>query len=557
MFKRITVAMAFVLALAATAQAQELRGVWVTTDASVDTSSTKAIVDGLVKPGMSDEAKALAIFNWYRRVIFPHNYLANDRRDVLRQINSYGCTLCGSHAANMGWLLRDAGFRTRCVFIHGGGHTFVEVFYDGGWHALDPETDFAVWSRPRPEADGDKPMQPKPHLISMEELKADPTLIDNPEKEGRAKPWFFKAMKFPFATRKKMADWCDTTTDGKGNKEAMQWSSCVLKGETIKDYFIEGVKTLKYSKDNDDYGGGVSDPNLMKLTLRPGEKIVRTWDNEGRGKFIAGQGFAGYPAHFMAGGEADESDGDIFPWIEPYRKDNYGIPELAINRVYRYSGNGHVVWTPKSLDELLKAEGVKSDGTMGLGSAPSGVVATVVSANGDKAGSITISFRSSYALVWCQVKVTWADPNVPGRVLLLTGKDAKEIAPATQPEGEKPASTIYQFGKDINGRFADVLRIELPGKVGLKAVSFDHTFVNNPRALPFLAPGKNKVRVRLDNPELLKQAKLVVKYEWSEGDGWKTDKVDEREVTGSPFEYELTVAGTKFPRMKSVTLEAK
>ncbi|MDD4889382.1 MAG: transglutaminase-like domain-containing protein [Phycisphaerae bacterium] len=520
--------------------AGELTGVWVTTDKSVDTSSPEAIVKCLVKDGMSDEAKALAVFNWYRRVIFPHNYLANDRRDVLRQINSYGCTLCGSHAANMGWLMRTAGFKTRCVFIHGGGHTFIEAWFDNGWHALDPETDFAVWSRAK---EGEKP-----HLIGMEELKADPTLLDNAEKEGRAKPWFFKAMKFPFATRKKMAEWCDTNPEGKSQKDAMQWSSCVIKGETIKDYFIEGVKTLAFSKENESYGGGISDPDLMKLTLRAGEKLVRCWDNEGRGKFIAGQGFAGYPAHFMAGGEADESDTDIFPWIEPYRKDNYGIPELAINRCYRYSGNGHLIWTPKTVNELLQTGGVKAAGvsTDKLG-------ASAWSSDPGKPGTITIPFRSSYALIDCTVRAEWTAE--PGRVLLVGGKEPTEVKPTTQPES--PAhSTRHFYGKAINGRFAYQLQIELPAKGGLKGVSFDHTFVNNPRALPFLVPGKNTVRVRLDSPELLKTTKLVVTYEWAEGDGWKTDKSDTREVTGSPFEYELTTPEGKFPRMKRLTLEA-
>ena len=264
----------------------ELRGVWVTSSAAPDTSSPKAIVGDLVKTGMTDEQKVLAIFNWYRRVVYPHNYLAADRRDVLRQINSYGNTLCGSHAANLGWLMRAAGFKTRCAYIHGGGHTFIEVFYDDGWHAVDPETDFAVWSRGE-----------RPHLISMEELSKDPTLLDNPEKEGRAKPWLFKAMKFPWTTRKKMADYCDHNGLPKA---AMQWSSSVLKGETIKDYFLHGTRDLNagrksssfwYSKEDAPYGGHVSDPDLMDLHLKPNETLIRRWDNEGKGRWILGTGF--------------------------------------------------------------------------------------------------------------------------------------------------------------------------------------------------------------------------------------------------------------------------
>lgn len=541
-----------VVVAAAPAAGVELRGVWVTSSASVDTSTPEAIVGDLVKPGMADEQKALAIFNWYRRVIYPHNYLAADRRDVLRQVNSYGCTLCGSHAANLSWLMRTAGFKTRCVFIHGGGHTFIEVFYADAWHALDAETDFAVWSRGA-----------KPHLISMAELKADPTLLDQPEKDGRARPWLFKAMKFPWATRKKMADYCDRT---RLPKMAMQWSSSVLKGQTIKDYFVEGVKTVKYSAVNAPYGGHVSDPNLMNLRLKPNERLIRPWDNEGRGRFIIGQGFEGYPAHLLYGGGADENDEAVFPYVEPYRKDNYGLPALPVDRCYRYSGNGHLIWSPNiAAGELTGAPGVVAenltvDRTTGL----------LRPTEPGTLGTLVVPIRSSYALVWADIKGTWLrgsadDVNrivVYGRVEVEGAKGRQwqwrevwhnDTTGATEGGGA--------YGTRINGQFDYQVRIELMAKndvsaCGLKAITFDHTFVQNWLVLPMLKPGKNTIRVRLENPEALRTVRLRIRYEWAEGPGWKAERSDVHEVTASPFEYVLTAAGPKFPRMKTLTLEA-
>ncbi|MCG3180969.1 MAG: hypothetical protein BIFFINMI_03336 [Phycisphaerae bacterium] len=517
----------------AIARGQSVRGVWVTTDCSADTSSTKAIVSDLAKPGMTDEQKVLAIFNWYRRVVYPHNYLLADRRDVLRQINSYGNTLCGSHAANLGWLMREAGFKTRCTFIRGGGHTFIEVFYDGGWHAVDPETDFAVWSRGE-----------KPHLISMEELKADSTLLDNAEAEGRARPWLFKAMKFPWAVRKTMADYCDKNHL---DKAAMQWSSSVLKGETIKDYFVEGVKTLKYSEVNATYGGEVSDPDLMKIELRPNERLVRRWSNEGQGAWIGGAGFEGYPAMLLYGGGADENDAEVFPYVEPYRQDNYGMPALPVDRCYRYSGNGHLVWQP-TLQQLAAAGGVKLDGAViDRDGGP------MRAADASKPGTVTIPFRSSYALIGCRIKATWAGGQA-GRLAILAGKEAREIAPSTQPD---EGATEYSVGKAINGKYAWKLQIELPREGGLKAIAFDHTLANNWLALPYLQPGESTVRVRLDNPEVLKQVELFVNYRWADGEGWKDEHSETREVTGSPFEFKLNAVGPKYPRMKELTLSVR
>jgi hypothetical protein len=55
---------------------------------------------------------------------------------------------------------------------------------------------------------------------------------------------------------------------------------------------------------------------------------------------------------------------------------------------------------------------------------------------------------------------------------------------------------------------------------------------------------------------VLKKLKLTIRYEWAEGEGWTQDKHDEREVTAAPFEYELTAAGPKWPRMKRLVLAA-
>lgn len=540
-----TVCLAAGAAGAAVATGIELQGLWVTSSQAVDTMTPQAMAASLVKPGMTDEQKALAIFNWYRRVVFPHAYLADDRREILRQINSYGNTLCGSHAANLGWLMREAGFKTRCVYISGGGHTFLDVWYDGAWHSLDPETDFAVWSR-----------DARPHLINMDELKADPTLLDNAEQEGRARPWLFKAMKFPWTTRAKMAAYCENPAT-KCGKMDMQWSSSVLKGETIKDYFLKGVRTVSYSRENEANGGHILDPGLMRIKLRPREKLVRRWSNEGRGKYIAGQGFNGHPAHLLYGGGADESDAEIFRYVEPYRKDNYGIPELPVDRCYRYSGNGHLVWGPDvAAVEIAGAAGVTLENL--VCDRRKGIIRPAAAG---QTGTLTIPIRSAYALVCAEVKGTWLRGGDEDTIRLLVkgGKGAAVNVWSSAGQGEHQATAAY--AKEINRRFEYELRIEMTAagdvnEVGLKQLSLDHTFVNNWLALPHLEPGANTIRVRLDNPEALAQVDLWVQYDWEEGEGWSVPRSVRKKVTQSPFEFAVEARGPKFPRMKELTLEA-
>jgi len=68
-------------------------------DRAIDTSSVDSIVKGVVKPGMSEQQKFLALYDFYRRMVFHHRYMGRDRRALLRVINSYGAQLCGSQAA--------------------------------------------------------------------------------------------------------------------------------------------------------------------------------------------------------------------------------------------------------------------------------------------------------------------------------------------------------------------------------------------------------------------------------------------------------------------------
>ena len=56
----------------------------VVTDQSIDCSSLESIVKGVVKPGMSDEQKVLALYHWLRRVCFHYRDMGADRRDVLQ-----------------------------------------------------------------------------------------------------------------------------------------------------------------------------------------------------------------------------------------------------------------------------------------------------------------------------------------------------------------------------------------------------------------------------------------------------------------------------------------
>ncbi|MCX7591520.1 MAG: transglutaminase-like domain-containing protein, partial [Kiritimatiellae bacterium] len=78
------------------------------TDRSVDTSSPEAMVKSLVKPGMSDREKALAVYNFVRRTMFHYRYLTTvaggGTMDLINGIGYCLCTPTAGTQARLGTL---------------------------------------------------------------------------------------------------------------------------------------------------------------------------------------------------------------------------------------------------------------------------------------------------------------------------------------------------------------------------------------------------------------------------------------------------------------------
>src|SRR2546430_1756213 len=98
---------------------------WVTTDRTVDCSSYESIVRDVVKGGMTDEQKALALFQFFRQRVY-HYMNMPESRDPLMCLNVLGNTLCGSQGTCMKGLLGAAGIKARVRSMP--GHTFYDAF---------------------------------------------------------------------------------------------------------------------------------------------------------------------------------------------------------------------------------------------------------------------------------------------------------------------------------------------------------------------------------------------------------------------------------------------
>ena len=104
-----------------------------------DLTSVDGMLKSILKPGMSDEAKAIAIWRFLRDWRY-HYYPAeggDEVHDPVKFINVYGYGFCDDSASNFAVLARAAGVRARIWGLS--GHVVGEAFYAGRWHMFDPD----------------------------------------------------------------------------------------------------------------------------------------------------------------------------------------------------------------------------------------------------------------------------------------------------------------------------------------------------------------------------------------------------------------------------------
>lgn len=274
----------------------EIHQPWVTTDRTVDCSSFEAIARGVLKPSMTDEEKAIALFHFFRQRVYHYQNLS-ESREPLKTVNILGNTLCGSQATCMKGLLEGcAGLKTRTVSHP--GHTFYEVWYDGKWHGFDTMTNFYVFTRGE-----------KRSIASFEELRRDPTLIRDAIKEGRA---------------------C--------------MCLCPCGDEPMS--FAEKIQVLNYKPD-------ISKWSVKDSSLRRGEEMIRSWWPEG--KPLPGSHRKQDPGPLHTCGTRDRrAEPFLFKFWEPYAIKKFG-PSTSVS--YRHYFNGQLNYSPDLTDRAAALDG--------------------------------------------------------------------------------------------------------------------------------------------------------------------------------------------------------
>ncbi len=183
-----------------------------------DFRSLDRIVARAVRPGMSDDEKARAL--WWQEV--QHRFhLEGDNDELLDPVkvfNVYGHNTCGNDSICLAGQWRTAGFRVAPARLV--GHCVTQVFYDGSWHLMDGDMHAIYLLRDNETVAGEQ------------DLVRDHDLIRRTHTQGILQP---------------------------DRRTGDEWESSI--------YVFDGKVT----------GDRNSARSAMDMTLRPGEAIVWRW----------------------------------------------------------------------------------------------------------------------------------------------------------------------------------------------------------------------------------------------------------------------------------------
>ncbi len=423
-----------------------------------DVSSLEAWKRAVLRPGMTHQEKALAV--WEAVVKFrhqdppPNEFLqdAENVHDAIKTFNVYGYGMCCCASANIQQLARAAGLPARGRIIS--SHSVPEVFWDGAWHLLDgslvnyfPKADGSVagvdeliagvkgWYSEHPELRGnDRGLR---QFMRGGGWKQGPAILANS----------------PFYDRN---GWLPAATHG--------WYS------TMQEYDGAHDGVFEY---------GYSQGYQVNVQLREGERLTRNWSN--RGLHIN-----------MAEGDAPGVLKGVVGQDELRYAPRYG--DLAPGRI----GNGTLEYDVPLAGGTFRGGSLQAE-NLACG-AEDGRKPAVRVADPARPGLLVLRIPSSYVYLGGTVTLTSVVPS-GGRIRVSLsdnhGLDWKPVA-----EVRSSGAHTIELKPLVYRRYDYRLRLALEGAgTGLDALRIRHDVQHSQRALPALAEGENRIAFSAGPPE--------------------------------------------------------
>jgi HEAT repeat protein len=435
-----------------------------------DASSPESVVRGIVKPGMTPEQKALAVWEycWKNTWHWPapkedgrENHELDVVFDAVKQLNVYGYTYCFATRSLAEALYEAAGLEARSGGI--GGHVVPEVYYQGRYHYLDH--DQRGFSR-----------LPDGTIAAVADFRGKPDLVLHPT--GPSTP-FFPSEKKPTVPYE---------------------DKHVFAGYMLNH-------DVHYSQ-HDKF----RTTHSMNVGLRPGERFVRSWSNVGKWHWLPSM-----TAAWKTDSYGDMWEGPRDPYADLFpeaRRGEDGKP-LAF-------GNGLMIYRPNlAAGARDYADGVWRDENVdgrGPGFQP---------AAAGKPAAAEFRVRLPYAIVGWPGDIGATNANITGAavvsgrcvrrtaedraaVLLSVGDGAtwKEVWTASALGEQDFAVDISKF---VEGKYGYLVRFSLRAAgsaADARILNFgiDTACQLNPAVLPAVRAGRNEMTVTMEpGPEVYEE----------------------------------------------------
>jgi hypothetical protein len=421
-----------------------------------DVTSPEAWKASVIKPGMTDQEKAIAVWRTvtkYRHQASPPDEGSSSVHDPIKTFNVYGYGQCCCASSDIEGLARYIGMPARGRIIN--NHSVPEVWYDGAWHLLDSSLMFYL-------------VKPDGKIASVDEMKQsiEDWLKDHPELKTDAdfkrfaKNYGWKKGPALFATcqfydkngtnQAKVHGWFSNmqeynyTVGGEGRK-------IVVPPDTVGEVNVF------------DYGALMG--YEVNVQLREGEKLTRNWSaDEVATGLNAGKKFL----------QGDRS--------ELGQQTEFG--DRAPGRI----GNGtleyDVMADSKLASDALTFENLKMDG---------GKLRVV---DAGKPGVLVVRMPSSYLYLGGDMAIQPTIGNggtVKASVSLNNGLDWMDLAKI-----EKGGEQKVDLKPMIWNRYDYRLKLELSGGPGIDALKLTNKIQCSQAPLPVIVDGENKLTFTAD-----------------------------------------------------------
>jgi hypothetical protein len=437
----------------------------VLSDKIEDVSSMEAWRKSFIKPGMTQEQIALAIWNsvvkFRHQDSPPQEFLTAEGADVhdaLKIFNVYGYGMCCCSSSHIEELGRYVGFNARGWALN--AHSVPELFYDGSWHLLDSSL-IAHY----PRADGS--------VAGVEDLIADITawLAKNPgfeknvDKLGafmRNNGWKKGPEILAHSNFYDINGWLPASTHG--------WYS------TMQEFDGSAGKEEKAFV----YDYGYSQGYEVNIELRHGERITRNWFN--KGLHINMDGAGGAPGCIAAKIGKEDMRYAVA----------YG--DLAPGRI----GNGTIEYDVPLASGTFRAGALTAEN---LASAAEDHAAPAVHVKDPASpGVLVLRMPSSYVYLGGELNFKASVGDGGEIALAISTNNGLDWTDLTRVKAS--VEQRVDLKPFIFRRYDYRLRFTLKGSgTGLEALKISNDIQHSQRALPALDKGRNTISFSAGLPE--------------------------------------------------------